>query len=102
MISNERPSPYGRQYRSPQPPRDAGFQKPHVEESTLTSATIQIERKSYSLTIRENVRGRFLRIVEDTGGRHNSIIVPESGLEDFAKVLDEMVKASATLPAPKT
>jgi hypothetical protein len=96
MISNERPSPFHRQpyhqsYAQP-PPR------PFVQEDTLKSEQIQIERKSFLLTLKENPRGRFLRISEEVGGKRNSIIIPATGLKDFKKLLDEMIKASNELP----
>ena len=93
MISNERPSPFGyRPYSQPKPP---------VQEDTLKSEKIQIERKTFVLTLKENPRGRFLRITEDVGGRRDTIIIPAPGLEDFRALLDEMIKASAETP-PKT
>jgi hypothetical protein len=91
MISNERPSPFGnRHYGAPKPP---------VNEDTLKSERIQIERKTFVFTLKENPRGRFLRITEDVGGRRDTIIIPAPGLEDFKKLLDEMVKAAAETPA---
>ncbi|MGH7992574.1 MAG: PUR family DNA/RNA-binding protein [Limisphaerales bacterium] len=90
MISNERPSPFGRRpYGQPRPP---------VNEDTLKSDKVQIERKTFLFTLKENPRGRFLRITEDVGGRRDTIIVPATGLEDFRKLLDDMVKASSELP----
>jgi hypothetical protein len=91
MISNERPSPYGR--------RPYGQPKPPVNEDTLKSDKVQIERKTFLFTLKENPRGRFLRITEDVGGRRDTIIVPATGLEDFKKLLDDMVKASTEMPA---
>ena len=67
-------------------------------EDTLKSEKIQIERKTFHFTLKENPRGRFLRITEDVGGRRDTIIIPAPGLEDFKKLLDEMVKASAEIP----
>ena len=61
MISNERPSPYGR--------RPYGPPKPPVNEDTLKTDKIQIERKTFVFTLKENPRGRFLRVTEDVGGR---------------------------------
>jgi hypothetical protein len=91
MISNERPSPYGgRFYSQPRPP---------VNEDTLKSGQVQIERKTFIFTLKENPRGRFLRITEDVGGRRDNIIIPATGLEDFKKLLEEMVKASNELPS---
>lgn len=92
MISNERPSPYGHG------PRTFGAPKPHVNEDTLKSEKVQIERKTFVFTLKENPRGRFLRITEDVGGRRDTIIIPAPGLEDFKKLLDDMVKASAEIP----
>jgi len=39
-----------------------------------------------------------LRITEDVAGRRDTIIIPSTGLEEFKKLLDEMVKASAEIP----
>jgi hypothetical protein len=103
MISNERPSPYGyrpshghhshshhqHQYSGPKPPSN---------EETLRTEKIQIERKTFIMTLKENPRGRFLRITEDVGGRRDTIIIPATGLEDFKKVLEEMVNTSAETP----
>lgn len=103
MISNERPSPYGyrpshghhshshhqHQYSGPKPPSN---------EETLRTEKIQIERKTFIMTLKENPRGRFLRITEDVGGRRDTIIIPATGLEDFKKVLEEMVNTSVETP----
>jgi hypothetical protein len=90
MISNDRPSPFGnRPYGSPKTP---------VAEDTLKSEKVQIERKTFVFALKENPRGRFLRITEDVGGRRDTIIIPAPGLEDFKKLLDDMVKASAEIP----
>ena len=39
-----------------------------------------------------------MRITEDVGGRRDTIIIPAPGLEDFKRLLDEMVKAAAEQP----
>src|SRR5712672_2131332 len=91
MISNDRP-PYGNRPYGGYPP------KPPVQEDTLRTEKIQIERKTFVMTLRENPRGRFLRITEDVGGRRDTIIIPSTGLEEFKKLVDEMVKASAEIP----
>ena len=90
MISNERPSPFGRAaYGQPRTP---------VNEDLLKSERVQIERKTFVFTLKENPRGRFLRITEDVGGRRDTIIIPSTGLEDFKKLLEEMVKTSNEIP----
>ena len=100
MISNERPSPYGSRPHGERPHGDRpyGAPKPPVNEDTLKSAKIQIERKTFVLALKENPRGRFLRITEDVGGRRDTIIIPAPGLEEFRALLDDMVKASAETP----
>lgn len=69
-----------------------------MNEETLRTEKIQVERKTFIFTLKENPRGRFLRITEDVGGRRDNIIVPAPGLEDFKRIVDEMVKASLDLP----
>jgi len=93
MISNERPSSYG--YSGGASPR------PGSSEETLKTDKIQIERKTFVFALKENPRGRFLRITEDVNGRRDTIIIPAPGLEDFKKILNEMASASAATP-PKT
>jgi hypothetical protein len=91
MISNERPSLGSRHYPE-------GGYKPSVAEETLKTESIQIERKSFVFTLKENPRGRFLRITEDVNGRRDAIIVPASGLEDFRKLVEAMTQVSSSTP----
>jgi hypothetical protein len=72
-----------------------------VQEETLASGSVQIERKTFMFALKENPRGRFLRITEDVGGRRDTIIIPATGLHEFRKVLDELIQASAAAPPPK-
>jgi hypothetical protein len=95
MISNDRPSPYGNRSFG------TGTPKAPVNEETLRSDKVQIERKTFIFALKENPRGKFLRITEDVGGRRDTIIIPAPGLEDFRKILDEMVKAAGESEAPK-
>ncbi len=88
MMPNERPS-YG---------YSGGAGRPGANEETIKTEKIQIERKTFVFALKENPRGRFLRITEDVSGRRDTIIIPAPGLEDFKKILDEMVKASAEAP----
>jgi hypothetical protein len=92
MISNDRSSPYGNSHRGPP--------KPPVNEDTLKSDKVQIERKTFLFALKENPRGRFLRITEDVGGRRDTIIIPAPGLEEFKRLLDEMVKAAGESEPP--
>lgn len=77
---------------------DGGGVRPSVTEESLRIERIQIERKAFIFALKENPRGRFLRITEDVGGRRDSIIIPATGLEDLKRVINEMVKVSQETP----
>ena len=68
------------------------------EERTIEAGKIQVERKVFTFNLKENIRGRFLRITEDVGGRRDSIILPATGLRDFRTQLDRMITASESNP----
>src|ERR1700748_1211288 len=108
MNSDEHSAPYGRWASPPQRPPPRPFPqssdwspsapRPPVREDTLKSGEVQIERKHFIFALKENPRGRLLRITEDISGRFNSIIIPATGLNDFKKLLVEMIKASEAVP----
>lgn len=91
MTTDEYGSSSGQRYSGAGP-------RPHGEEKTLRQERIQVERKTFIFALKENPRGRFLRITEDVNGRRDTIIVPAPGLEDFRKVLDIMI---AEPPGPE-
>ena len=62
-------------------------------DSVLKSENIAVERKNFIFDLRENSRGRFLRITEDANGRRDSIVIPAPGLEEFRRVLDDIITA---------
>jgi len=55
----------------------------------------------FLFSLKENPRGRFLRITEDVNGRRDNIIIPATGLEEFKRIFDDMVKAANENPPPK-
>ena len=69
----------------------------------LQNHSLRVERKHFTFDLRENPRGRFLRIIEEVNGRYDAIIIPLTGLEQFRDALNEVIKFSKTLPqGPKT
>ena len=44
----------------------------YSQENVLASRELQVERKFLRLEVRENDRGRFLRITEENQGRRNA------------------------------
>lgn len=63
-------------------------------ENVIASKELQIERKHFSIEFRENERGRFLRIVEEAQGRRNTIIVPSTGLDEFAATINAIISTA--------
>ena len=71
-------------------------------DNIIAAQEVQIERKHFYIEFRENDRGRFLRITEEAHGRRNTIIVPSTGLDEFSRMLDEVLDAvdnAAAAPA---
>jgi len=62
-------------------------------DNILESRELQIERKHFFIELRENDRGRFLRITEEAHGRRNTVIIPSTGIEEFEVMLDEVLSA---------
>ena len=73
----------------------ANAYRQYSRDNVLESRELQVERKFFRFEVRENDRGRFLRITEENQGRRNTIIVPDSGFADFAKVVAEVLAPHA-------
>jgi hypothetical protein len=67
----------------------------------LFSEQVQVERKLFTFELRENPRGRFLRVTEDVGGRRDTIIIPGVGLEGIAEVIARAHTASKVAGSPE-
>lgn len=63
-------------------------------DDLIMSDRIQIERKQFYFDLKENPRGRFLRITEDVGGRRDTIIIPSTGLQEFMDMIGRAIKVS--------
>ena len=68
-------------------------------DNIIEARELQIERKHFYVELRENDRGRFLRITEEAHGRRNSIIVPSTGVDDFTATIAEVLTNGETAPA---
>lgn len=71
-------------------------------DAVLRSDSISIERKGFLFDLRENPRGRFLRITEEANGRRDAIVIPAPGLEEFRRVLDAIIAANQQAPVHKS
>jgi aromatic ring-cleaving dioxygenase len=65
--------------------------RPAKPEDIIHSREFSAERKNYLLEFRENERGQFLRITEESRGKRNVLIIPSSGIDDFIEALDDLM-----------
>ena len=63
----------------------------------IASEKVAIERKIFFLDLKENQRGRFLKITEDVGGRRDTIMLPAPAFKDFLEALQRLVEFEAKL-----
>ena len=63
-------------------------------DTQVQTHSIRIERKHFTFELKENPRGKFLRITEEVNSRYDAIIVPLTGLEQFRDALNEVIKLS--------
>ena len=64
----------------------------------LASEKFTFDRKVFFLDLKENDRGRFIKITEDVGGRRDTIMLPISAAGDFLEMLGRLVAFEKTLP----
>jgi hypothetical protein len=67
-------------------------------DNIIEAKELQIERKHFYVELRENDRGKFLRITEEAHGRRNSIIVPSTGVDDFTAAISEVLTSNGSTP----
>ena len=63
----------------------------------IASEKVSIDRKMYFLDLKENQRGRFLKITEDVGGRRDTIMLPAPAFRDFLEALQRLVEFEGKL-----
>lgn len=57
----------------------------------LMTEKIFTERKTFFLDLKENDRGRFLKITEDVRGRRDTIMVPSDCFQDLYEALGRIL-----------
>jgi len=70
------------------------------EAEPLRVETFQVERKLVTLILRENPRGRFLRIIEEVNGRRDMVVVPAVGLRELRAALDRIIETDESTDRP--
>ena len=68
------------------------------EEKDHISKHIDIESKRFFFDVKENHKGKYLRITELSGGR-SCIVIPYDGIELFSERLGDVISEAAKLPS---
>ncbi|MEO6789063.1 MAG: PUR family DNA/RNA-binding protein [Chthoniobacteraceae bacterium] len=73
------------------------YQTP-IPNQPLASEKLSIDRKVFFLDLKENDRGRYVKITEDVGGRRDTIMVPMAAVKEFHELLGRLLEFGAALP----
>lgn len=63
----------------------------------IATEKVTIDRKVFFLDLKENQRGRFLKITEDVGGRRDTVMLPAAAFRDFLEALGRLVEYESKL-----
>ena len=63
----------------------------------IASEKVTIDRKVFFLDLKENQRGRFLKITEDVGGRRDTIMLPADAFREFLEALQRLAEFESKL-----
>jgi hypothetical protein len=69
---------------------------PHFA-TPIASEKIAVERKLFFIDLKENQRGRYIKITEDVGGRRDTIMLPAEALRDFLEALTRIADFESKL-----
>ncbi len=61
-----------------------------VHQPPLYSEKVFADRKIFFMDLKENDRGRFVKITEDVRGRRDTIMLPAEALDDFLEALNRV------------
>ncbi|MCY3972797.1 MAG: DNA-binding protein [Candidatus Dadabacteria bacterium] len=65
-------------------------------EKSHLSTQVNIEQKKFFFDLKENHKGKYVRITEVSGGR-SCIVIPLSGAESFSEGLADIMKQATVL-----
>ena len=66
-------------------------QGPRAYSEPLATEKIFTERKTFFMDLKENDRGRFLKITEDVRGRRDTIMVPVETFDELYEALGRII-----------
>lgn len=72
---------------------------PQIEEQELATKTIQIQNKRFYLDIKQNSRGRFIKITEvAVGGQKSRILMSIPAAQELREKLEKLLEVLNKLP----
>jgi len=69
----------------------------HRNHGPLHTEKIVTDRKIFFLDLKENNRGRFIKITEDVRGRRDTIMLPVETLQEFVDALNSIQEVDRNL-----
>ncbi len=72
-----------------------GDDRRRADNEPIHTEKVFTDRKTFFMDLKENDRGRFVKITEDVRGRRDTIMVPADVLDDFVEALKNVQTAAA-------
>ena len=72
------------------------------DDIEISSTQIRVDRKRIYLNLRQNPRGRYLKIAEVNGTKRSTVIIPERGWVDFMDTLQDFLDNAPKNNTPST
>ena len=73
-------------------------EQPRRGNPPLHSEKIMTDRKIFFLDLKENERGRVIKITEDVRGRRDTIMLPLEAADEFLDALQRILEAERDMP----
>ena len=73
-------------------------EQPRRGNPPLHSEKIMTDRKIFFLDLKENERGRVIKITEDVRGRRHTIMLPVESADEFLDALQRILEVERDLP----
>lgn len=70
---------------------------PKMPSEPIATEKVVLDRKVFFLDLKENQRGRFLKITEDVGGRRDTVMIPAGAFQDFLEAFTRLVDYESKL-----
>lgn len=70
---------------------------PKMPSEPIATEKVVLDRKVFFLDLKENQRGRFLKITEDVGGRRDTVMIPAGAFQDFLEAFARLVEYESKL-----